>query len=131
MEISGTDLELCIDECRNCALVCTETIYDCLSLGEEFTGSELIGLLGNCASLCDTAAHFMMSGSELHRLVCGTCAEVCERCAEICATVGEELESCVVACRNCADSCREMATLHSRASAGISATSPNDPYSFA
>ena len=66
-------------------------------------------LMMACAEICRTSAHFMLLGSDLHKLTCRECAEICEQCAADCERVGE-MRECTDACRRCAASCQKMAT---------------------
>ena len=103
------ELQHCIDECTNCHRVCLQMAMNhCLELGGKHTEPAHFRLMLNCAEICQTSANFMLSGSDLHKLTCGVCAQVCERCAENCERVGD-MDECVRACRSCAESCRKMA----------------------
>ena len=79
----------------------------CLPKGGSHVEPVHFRLMMNCAEMCQTAANFMLSGSELHTLTCRVCAEICRRCAENCEKVGE-MDGCVKACERCADSCWRM-----------------------
>jgi hypothetical protein len=104
-------MQRCIDECINCASICTETIMHCLQMGGEHAEMEHIRLLMDCAEICQTSANFMLRHSELHGRTCAVCAEVCERCEQSCAKFSGDpvMDECADACRSCAQSCREMA----------------------
>jgi hypothetical protein len=101
----------CIDNCVDCAAICTETVMHCLEMGGEHAAPGHIRLLLDCAEICQTSANFMLRHSELHGRTCGVCAEVCERCAEDCARFTDDavMQQCAEMCRTCAQSCREMA----------------------
>ena len=58
----------------------------------------------NCAEICQTSAHFLLSGSAFHQKVCA----ICDACAKSCEQVGG-MQDCVKACREFAESCRKMA----------------------
>ena len=109
---AGTELDHCIQECTDCHRVCLETVRYCLEQGGEHAVPGHIGLLLDCAEICQTSANFMIRGSELHNRVCGLCAEVCDRCADSCESMGNDarMKTCAEACRSCAESCREMAS---------------------
>jgi hypothetical protein len=104
-------MQRCIDDCLNCASICTETMMHCLQMGGEHAEPEHIRLLIDCAEICQTSANFMLRHSNLHGQVCGVCAVVCERCAEDCARFTDDsvMQECAEVCRTCAESCREMA----------------------
>ena len=107
--LKDSSKEDCIKECMDCAKVCTETVYQCLELGGKQTEPKHIAMLTNCARICSTSAHFMITGSEQHSLVCDVCAQICTACADDCEALGNEMQECIDACRSCAESCQEMA----------------------
>jgi hypothetical protein len=115
--MSNSKLQRCIEECGNCQETCLATVAHCLSLGNH-TDPQHIRTLLDCAEICQTAANFMLRGSELHNHVCGACAEICEACAHTCQAIAggdEQMNRCVEACRRCAAACREMARLSPKA----------------
>lgn len=102
-------IEECITLCINCQHICLEMAMNhCLVKGGKHTEPKHFRLMLNCAEICQTSANFMLSGSELHGLTCGVCAEVCRQCAEDCEKIGD-MDECVEACRICAESCARMA----------------------
>ncbi len=106
------EMRECITNCQQCAAVCLETMSHCLALGGKHAQAMHIGLLADCADICQTSAGFMLRGSELHPRTCAVCAEVCHTCAESCDRLagGDELmQRCAEACRSCARSCERMA----------------------
>jgi hypothetical protein len=100
----------CIDTCMNCHRACAQTIPYCLQQGGMHASADHIRLMMDCAEICATSAHFMMRGSNLHRFVCGACAEVCERCYEDCARMSNDVRmlACADECHKCMESCRHM-----------------------
>jgi hypothetical protein len=79
-------------------------------MGGEYAQPNHIRLLLDCAEICQTNANFMLRGSDLHGLICATCAEVCDRCAGDCDRFDDaQMKRCAETCRRCAESCREMA----------------------
>lgn len=106
-------VEECIENCLECFQVCTRLVPHCLQMGGPHAEAEHIGLLINCATLCETAAKFMMTESEFHREVCRVCAKVCLACADDCEKIAEDdamMKECVQRCRDCAESCEKMAS---------------------
>ena len=83
-------LQHCIEECLNCHATCTATAQYCLSEGGPLADADHVGLLLDCAEICQTSANFMLRGSDLHTLTCGVCAEVCARCAEECERMADD-----------------------------------------
>src|SRR5947208_9406441 len=107
--MSTAEMSECIEHCTLCHKTCLEMAMNrCLETGGKHVEPEHFRLMMNCAEICQTSANFMLSGSDLHNLTCGVCAEVCRRCAEDCERVGG-MQECVDACRRCADTCAQMA----------------------
>ncbi len=103
------DLQRCIAICNECHDTClSEATRHCLEAGGRHVEPAHMRLMIACAEMCRTSAHFMLTGTDLHRRTCAVCAEVCEACADSCAEVGE-MDRCVEVCRRCAEHCRKMA----------------------
>ncbi len=103
-----SEMQQCIQNCLDCHKTCLQMAMNhCLETGGQHTEPPHFRLMMCCAEICRTSAHFMLSGSELHTLTCGVCAEVCGRCADDCERIGD-MGECVQACRKCAESCRAM-----------------------
>lgn len=106
------EMQNCVQNCMDCHAICLATVPHCLDMGGEHASKGHIGLLLDCAAMCQTSADFMLRGSPLHHNICGVCAEVCERCADDCerlANGDRQMATCAQVCRICADSCRKMA----------------------
>lgn len=105
------EIHQCIDECTRCHGLCLETAHHCLHLGGEHADAHHIGLLLDCAEICQTSANFMLRGSEHHAHVCAACAEICRACEQTCRSMAddERMQQCADACRRCAESCERMA----------------------
>ena len=101
----------CIHTCLDCHSICMETVTHCLTLGGEHAEASHIGLLLDCAQICQASADFMLRSSHRHIEMCGLCAQICRACAEECSrTAGgdETMRRCAETCSRCADSCRRM-----------------------
>jgi hypothetical protein len=107
-------MKQCIDDCQYGHDVCVETIVHCLTQGGEHAAVAHIGLLLDCAEICQTSANLMVRNSHLHGELCAVCALACEQCAESCERFGqdERMKRCAEVCRKCAASCRTMAGQH-------------------
>ena len=105
------EMQECINACLDCHSVCLQTVAHCLQKGGRHAEASHIGLLLDCAEICQTSANFMLRGSHLHTRTCDVCAEVCEMCATGCEQFGDDemMTACAEACRRCAESCRRMA----------------------
>jgi hypothetical protein len=108
-------MQECIEECLNCHAVCTMTLQHCIATGGEHTEVNLIGILLDCAEICQTSANFMLRGSPYHVVTCAACAELCRACEEACRAVNadEQLAHCGEVCGACAESCDRMAQMGS------------------
>lgn len=98
----------CVEDCQRCHAECLETAMNlCLDRGGQHTEPEHFRLMISCATLCQSAADLMLSGSAFHERQCALCAVACEACAQSCEEIGG-MEQCVELCRRCAQSCRDM-----------------------
>jgi hypothetical protein len=112
------NMQECLENCQECHAICTTTAQHCLSMGGKHAEPAHIRLLLDCAQICQTSADFMLRGSDLHPMTCGTCAEVCTRCAESCERIGKDdahMQKCADMCRRCAASCHQMSTMKNAA----------------
>jgi hypothetical protein len=109
----SAEMQRCIQECRNCASICLETVQHCLKLGGKHAEPAHIRMLMDCAEICQASANFMQRGSPLHMQTCAACAEVCKACAEDCERFKDDemMAACAQACRSCEASCRQMARM--------------------
>lgn len=107
------EMQRCIQECRNCASICLETVQHCLKLGGKHAEPAHIRMLMDCAEICQASANFMQRGSPLHMQTCAACAEVCKACAEDCERFKDDemMQACAKACQSCEESCRQMARM--------------------
>ena len=110
MEIDARVRE-CITDCQSCGAICLETVTHCLQMGGPHAEVTHIRTLLDCADICQTAANFMLRGSDLHTRTCAVCSEACERCAASCERFADDemMQQCARVCRQCATSCRSMA----------------------
>jgi hypothetical protein len=105
-----------IEEMLNCHAVCTMTLQHCLaSGGGDHTEVNLVGILLDCAEICQTGANFMLRGSPYHVITCAACAELCRACEESCRSMSsdEQLSHCADVCASCAECCDRMAEMGS------------------
>lgn len=110
------DMAKCIQDCLDCHSSCLNTVSYCLQKGGHHAEPSHLKILMDCAQICQTAADFMLRGSELHREVCDVCADVNERCADDCERHSDggkdaQMQSCAEVCRRCLQSCRQMASV--------------------
>jgi hypothetical protein len=104
-----SEMRRCIDACVSCYETCTSmAMGHCLEKGGAHVEQKHFTLMIACAEICRTAAQFMLIGSEHHRHICRSCAQICDECATDCERLGD-MQNCVDACRSCAEECRKMA----------------------
>lgn len=112
------EMQQCIQACLDCRRECFATaMVHCLKSGGDHVEQSHMALMLSCASMCQTAADFMLSECELHTEVCGVCATVCGACAQSCAEL-DGMQACERACRACEASCRAMAAAPGARNAG-------------
>jgi len=105
------EMDECIEACLQCHVVCTMTAQYCLAQGGDHAEVSHVGLLLDCAEICQTSANFMVRGSPYHMVTCGACAELCRACADSCRTFADDdsMAHCAEVCDACASSCEQMA----------------------
>lgn len=106
-------MQECIEECLNCHAVCTMTAQHCLVKGGDHADVNVVGVLLDCAELCQVSANFMLRGSPFHAVTCAACAELCRACEEVCRAVSgdEQMDHCADVCASCGDACEQMAAM--------------------
>jgi len=106
-------VQQCIEECLNCYAACTMTAQYAIGEGGEKADPALVGVLLDCAEICQTSANFLLRGSPYHDSTCGACAEICRACEEACRTFSddEQMLHCAELCASCAESCDSMVTM--------------------
>jgi hypothetical protein len=110
MSTSREQVERCISECLACHIACLRTtMQPGLELGGKHTEARHFRLMLDCAQICQTTADFLLRGSAVCDVLCGTCALVREACACSCEETGD-LDECLLAARRCAESCRALMT---------------------
>lgn len=115
------EMQRCINDCNECYTICISTSNHCLMMGGKHAEAGHIRTMLDCADICQTAARFMLRGSEHHRDTCGVCAEICRVCAESCERIDSsdaDMKRCAEICRRCADSCEKMSGGRSRRAGG-------------
>jgi hypothetical protein len=111
------DMQVCIQNCDECAQVCERVISHCVRMGGKHAEESHLRLLRDCENICAISSRFMLRNSEFHSRICGVCAEICEACAKDCDSFGDDemMQECASVCRRCADSCTKMASGHQHA----------------
>ena len=105
------EMDECIESCLQCHVVCTMTSQYSIAKGGEHADVSHVGLLLDCAEICQTSANFMVRGSPYHAVTCGACAEICRACADACRAFDDDdsMAHCAEVCESCAESCERMA----------------------
>jgi hypothetical protein len=107
------EMKKCIQLCRDCHAMCTQTILHCLKLGGRHAAPDHIRLMEDCAQMCATAADYMLRESPFHDRICRLCSDLCKQCGKDCEQVAAEdqmVKECIEMCRKCAGSCERMAS---------------------
>ena len=110
---ANEEMSKCIQICRDCHAMCTQTIAHCLKLGGRHATPDHIRLLVDCAQMCAASADYMLRESPFHDRTCRLCSELCKLCAKDCEQVAGDdqmVKQCVEMCRRCAESCERMAS---------------------
>ncbi len=104
------DERRCIAHCLDCYSVCSRTKAHCLRLGGQHAEEEHQKLLDDCIAICQTAAGFMLRGSDRIASVCRACAEACSGCARSCRRFpgDRQMDECAKTCDSCAQLCRQV-----------------------
>jgi len=110
----------CIEECIDCAAVCTSDADADLAEPDVPEMIRCIRLCLDCADTCDATARIVTRQTEpdfgvLHAVLTA-CATTCRACAEECdkhAAHHEHCRICVEVCRRCERACEDLlATIH-------------------
>ena len=107
------EMKKCIQLCRDCHAICTQTIAHCLKLGGRHATLDHIRLMVDCAQMCATSADYMVRESPFHDRICRLCSELCKECGKDCQQVAGDdqmVKECIEMCRKCAASCERMAS---------------------
>ncbi|MGE0471280.1 MAG: four-helix bundle copper-binding protein [Nitrospira sp.] len=110
---AADEMQTCIQLCRDCHAMCTQTIAHCLKLGGRHATPDHIRLLVDCAQMCTTTVDYMLRESSFHDRVCRLCSELCTQCGKDCEQVAGDdqlIKQCIEICRTCAESCERMAS---------------------
>lgn len=100
----------CIQACNDTHEAALRTFAWATVEGFQEMTPEFVRLLSDCAEITQTAANFMLRGSQLHYETCKACEEVCEAVFEACEQSGlDEIADFKAQVKACADKCREMA----------------------
>jgi hypothetical protein len=103
------DLQQCIQNCRDTQRTCMLTLTHLLAKGVAGREAHARALMDS-AEICQTAANFMLRGSESVPYACAVCAQVCETCAAACRVCDDDqLKLSAEICQRCADSCHYIA----------------------
>jgi hypothetical protein len=77
-------LHHCIGQCWSCRDTCQSTLFTyCIEKGGHHVEPDHVRLMMDCIEMCQTSADFMTRNSQLHALVCATCAAVCRGLRQI------------------------------------------------
>ncbi|MFT3839800.1 MAG: four-helix bundle copper-binding protein [Myxococcaceae bacterium] len=110
-----SELDVCINACLECAMVCTACADACLAEEQREELIRCIRLDADCADLCGVTARVLSRQTEIDRRVVegllSACTQACALCADECARHAEHMEHCRVceeACRACQEACGRL-----------------------
>jgi len=108
---SNTDkYQKCIDACAKCAQACFECLKACLNEPDAAARKGCIGMLLECALICQQAVAYMSMDAQYAKDLCKLCATICDKCAQDCDMFKDDhCKKCADICRQCANECRMMA----------------------
>ncbi len=101
-----------LERCQETHQACLEGVAHSMLVNREREPAH-IQMLMDCADITQTAANFMMRGSDLQGWVSRVCAEICIRCSRDCERFEEdgELQACAALCMRCAEACYKVTDL--------------------
>lgn len=103
-EMTSAEMQECITGCLACHAICLQTVDHCLETGGAHVAQRHIRILLDCADLCETSAHLMITQSPFEGRICALCAEACRACEAACRQMGDALDlKCAESCRKCAE----------------------------
>lgn len=110
----NSDMQICIQNCLECARVCEHLIQHCLKKGGKHSHPQHIRRLQDCVDICLVSAQFMTRESSFHHETCSVCANICETCAADCEKMADDevMKICAQVCQTCAESCKKMSSVH-------------------
>jgi len=80
-----------IQSFRDCRDICVETTMHGINVGGERSQMDVLGVLMDCADVCEAGERFMLRGSPFFKLIAPGLAEICDNCAAVCDTIpGDE-----------------------------------------
>jgi hypothetical protein len=117
MEMSVVTMEtnkvqFCIDSCAKCTQACYECFNACLNEPDLNARKKCVGMLVECAMMCQMSVAMMSMNGQYSREHCQLCATICDKCAQECAMFKDDhCQKCADVCRACANDCRKMASM--------------------
>ncbi|WHH59986.1 four-helix bundle copper-binding protein [Petroclostridium sp. X23] len=102
--------QACIDACNKCFQACFECLKACLNEPDAAARKACIGILLECAKICELSSAYMAMDAQYAKDLCKLCAAICDKCATECDMFKDDhCQKCANVCRTCADECRKMA----------------------
>src|SRR5260370_8637993 len=98
MQATKQVVQRSIDDCKECHLICVQTIQYSVQQGGPHVAPDHLRLLEDCAQLCQTSEDFMLRGSPISAAVCTVCADVCAQFAVSFDHVGRGTEAHLQPC---------------------------------
>lgn len=107
--VTDEEMQECITGCLACRAICLQTVDHCLAMGGAHVAQQHVRLLLDCAELCQTSVHFMITHSPLEARIWALCAEACRACEAACRKMGDTMDlRCAESCPRCAEMLRHL-----------------------
>lgn len=105
--------QITLDNCRQCAKVCTTTLQYCTEKKGRYGQATVTNALKDAISACKSAEDFIARGSKLQSKLASICAEACTVCAKSCESFKTDatMRSCADECRKCSGNCNKIASV--------------------
>ncbi|MFZ7134027.1 MAG: four-helix bundle copper-binding protein [Eubacteriales bacterium] len=105
-------MQTCIDACKKCTQACYACFSACLNEPDLNARKNCVGLLVECAMMCQMSVGMMSMNGQFSKQHCGLCAQICDKCAQECEMFKDDhCKECAQICHMCADECRKMASM--------------------
>lgn len=113
MNKMNNGMQQAIENATACATSCLESINYCSRKRGKYAEPSRLGLLLDCARICEITADYMLRKSPFYGILCELSAEICEQTARSCSEFPADgmLKDCTQKCMACTVSCREIAKM--------------------
>lgn len=104
--------QACIDKCNSCTQTCYECYKACLNEPDVNARKNCIGMLIECAQMCQMSTSLMSMDGQFIKEHCTLCATICDKCAAECDMFqNDHCTKCATECYACAEECKKMTSM--------------------